>query len=237
MTIMTSTDEIVRNGGGRGERVARRKGRNGRKRKTKGKDKSKPPTEPAESDKGRTPRHLSDLSDLRKQTPPRPAFNVLQFSYSPFLSPLVFVGPPSPPARPSFHPFAYPLPIHLRRRRCQSSSSSCRLVPKMQTAKIRVIVDPDARKVLMLLAHFLPFSSTFPEGKCVSCLARLFEFIRFYIGRKSIGYLFANIRYHPLFCADERQKRQVFLVANIYTYLCMLPSRVHRGILSQFALA
>jgi len=67
MTILTSTDEIVRNGGGRGrEGGARRKGRNGRKRKTKGKDKSKPPTEPAESDKGRAPRHLSDLSDLRK---------------------------------------------------------------------------------------------------------------------------------------------------------------------------
>lgn len=66
ITILTSTDEIVRNGGGRGKGGARRKGRNGRKRKTKGKDKSKPPTEPAESDKGRAPRHLSDLSDLRK---------------------------------------------------------------------------------------------------------------------------------------------------------------------------
>lgn len=58
--LMTSTYEIVRNGGGRGQRGE------GRKRKTKGKDKSKPPTEPAESDKGRAPRHLSDLSDLRK---------------------------------------------------------------------------------------------------------------------------------------------------------------------------
>lgn len=63
MILMTGTNEIVRNGGGGGEA----QGEIREKRdKTKGKDKSKPPTEPADSDKGRAPRHLSDLSNLRK---------------------------------------------------------------------------------------------------------------------------------------------------------------------------
>lgn len=114
-----------------------------------------------------------------------------------------------------------------------------RLVQKMQTAKIQVIVDLDARKALAFLAHF-PLVSPFffaiaPEGKCVSCLTRLFGFILY---RAEVHRI--SVRQHPipflLSCRHEMKEGGIFGRKHLYVSMYVAESSAS-GVLSQFALA
>jgi len=153
----------------------RGKGRNAEARMLKTKEQSHPRRSRRTLTKA-PPRHLSDLSLSLSLALPRiyanrhPRGRLLTFSSSrslPFLSPLMFAGPPH---HPRLIPFAYPLPIHLRDDDDDDDDD------EVQTAKPGVTVYPDARvPALTRRVHFPRFPRPFfladvREGNpCAAC--------------------------------------------------------------------
>lgn len=128
----------------------------GRKRRTKGKDESKPPTEPAGSNKGTSTPLVRSLGSTQIDTPAAGSFNVLQFSYFPFLSRL-------------YLPTTFVSPLCLSVADTSAPTTPADIVvvvvavSGMQTAKLSIIVYPDARRTSEYqrtrFPLFLPFSS------------------------------------------------------------------------------